>query len=149
MKKVLFATLALSLVFAFAAIAGDEKGNATCPVMGNPINKAVYTDYKDMRVFFCCEACIKPFHAEPAKYLKIIADNGEEPMKLTEQSVCPVSGEELLGKDYYADVEGKRVYVCCDGCIGKVKAEPKKFMKVIAERGEYIEDAPKMADKAS
>lgn len=149
MKKVLFATLALSLVFALAAVAGDNKGNTKCPVMGNDVNKTVYTDYKDKRVFFCCEGCIAEFHKDPAKYLKKIADAGEEPMQLAAQSVCPVSGEELMNKNTYVDVEGKRVYVCCDGCVGKVKAEPKKYMKKIAERGEYIEDAPAMDKKGS
>jgi len=52
---------------------------ATCPVTGNPINKAVYTDYKGKRVYFCCPDCIANFSKNPEKYLKVLADKGEKP----------------------------------------------------------------------
>ncbi|MBL7154722.1 MAG: YHS domain-containing protein [Phycisphaerae bacterium] len=42
----------------------------TCPIMGNPINKAVFTEYKGQKVYFCCAACIEKFKAEPEKYVK-------------------------------------------------------------------------------
>ena len=70
-------------------------------------------------------------------------------MQLKAQSVCPISGEELKSKEVYVDAEGKRIYVCCAGCVGKVKEDPKKAMKTIAERGEYVEDAPKKVKKVS
>jgi len=41
----------------------------SCPVMGNPINKDVCTDYKGQKVYFCCPACVDKFKAEPEKYL--------------------------------------------------------------------------------
>jgi YHS domain-containing protein len=40
-----------------------------CPVTGEPIDPEVYVDYQGRRVYFCCEACIRKFKAEPAKYL--------------------------------------------------------------------------------
>jgi YHS domain-containing protein len=137
-------SLILVAAFAFPAAADEHKGNQTkCPVMGNPINEQVYTDYKDNRVFFCCEGCIEPFHKDPEKYLKQMADEGVTPMKLKKQSVCPVSGETLMNHETFIDVENKRVYLCCAGCKSKVKADPAKYMKVIADRGEYLEDVEK------
>jgi YHS domain-containing protein len=42
----------------------------TCPVMeGNPINKALFVEYKGKKVFFCCPPCKDKFNAEPEKYI--------------------------------------------------------------------------------
>lgn len=40
-----------------------------CPVMGGKINKAVFTEYKGKKVYFCCAGCDKKFNADPAKYI--------------------------------------------------------------------------------
>ena len=41
----------------------------TCPVMGSPINKAQFVEYKGKKVYFCCPPCKDKFNAEPAKYI--------------------------------------------------------------------------------
>jgi YHS domain-containing protein len=42
----------------------------TCPVIvGNPIDKNIYTDYKGKRVYFCCNSCKAKFEKNPEKYL--------------------------------------------------------------------------------
>jgi YHS domain-containing protein len=41
----------------------------TCPVMGNPINKDLFVEYKGKKVYFCCPECIEKFKAEPEKYI--------------------------------------------------------------------------------
>ena len=42
----------------------------TCPIMdGNPINKALFVEYKGKKVYFCCPGCEDKFTAEPAKYV--------------------------------------------------------------------------------
>lgn len=41
----------------------------TCPVMGNPINKEIFTDYKGKKVYFCCAGCKPEFEKNPEKYL--------------------------------------------------------------------------------
>jgi Cu(I)/Ag(I) efflux system membrane fusion protein len=40
-----------------------------CPVMGGPINKEFFVEYKGKKVYFCCGGCDKIFLAEPEKYL--------------------------------------------------------------------------------
>ncbi|MHC4555209.1 MAG: efflux RND transporter periplasmic adaptor subunit [Planctomycetota bacterium] len=40
-----------------------------CPVMGNPINKDVFVEYKGKKVYFCCGGCDDVFLKEPEKYL--------------------------------------------------------------------------------
>jgi YHS domain-containing protein len=59
----------------------DEHGNhieavaaaieqKTCPIMeGNPINKALFVEYKGKKVYFCCPGCEDKFNAEPEKYV--------------------------------------------------------------------------------
>ena len=41
----------------------------TCPVMGGPIDKTIFVDYKGRRVYFCCAACKEAFGKEPEKYI--------------------------------------------------------------------------------
>ena len=41
----------------------------TCPVMGSPINKAIFVEYKGKKVYFCCPPCKDKFNAEPEKYI--------------------------------------------------------------------------------
>lgn len=48
-----------------------------CPVMGGPIDKALYVDIKGKRVYLCCAACEAAVRAEPDKYLKKIERRGE------------------------------------------------------------------------
>jgi multidrug efflux pump subunit AcrA (membrane-fusion protein)/YHS domain-containing protein len=53
-----------------ARAAKESKDAQTlCPVMGNPIDPKVFVDYRGVRVYFCCPACIEKFRADPAKYI--------------------------------------------------------------------------------
>lgn len=58
------------------------------------------------------------------------------------QSTCPVTGEALPAKAGHVDVEGKRIYVCCAGCIGKIQKNPAKYIQQIESAGETLETAP-------
>jgi len=42
---------------------------STCPIMGRPINKDIFTEYKGKKVYFCCAGCKEKFEKEPEKYL--------------------------------------------------------------------------------
>jgi len=41
----------------------------TCPIMGNPINKDIFTEYKGKKVYFCCPECKEKFEAKPEEYI--------------------------------------------------------------------------------
>ena len=41
----------------------------TCPVMGGPINKAIFVEYQGKKVYFCCNGCPATFMANPEKYI--------------------------------------------------------------------------------
>ena len=51
-----------------ATLAGLTE-QTTCPVMEGPINKDLFVEYQGKRVYFCCQACVDQFNAEPEKYL--------------------------------------------------------------------------------
>ena len=71
------------LVFGLVVLAGCKKkseptapGTAsivteqtTCPVMGGPINKNIFTEYKGKKVYFCCTGCEEKFKANPEQYI--------------------------------------------------------------------------------
>ena len=46
------------------------------------------------------------------------------------QHMCPVSGEMLgtMGAPEKVDVNGKSVWICCDGCKEKLLADPDKYL---------------------
>ena len=49
------------------------------------------------------------------------------------QTTCPVMGEEV-NKKLYVDHNGKRIYVCCKGCINAVNADPEKYIKKMEQK---------------
>jgi len=56
------------------------------------------------------------------------------------QTKCPVMGGKI-NKAEYADVNGKRIYVCCAGCIAKIKADPEKYIKQLEAEGITLDKA--------
>lgn len=62
-----------------ASAAGQVQ--TVCPVLGNKIDKKVYTDYQGQRVYFCCTGCVEPFKKNPAQYLKKLKEQGVTPEK--------------------------------------------------------------------
>lgn len=51
-------------------------GQPTCPVMGNPVSRALHTDYQGKRVYFCCPPCVKKFENDPDKFMQVIEEKG-------------------------------------------------------------------------
>ena len=68
------------------------KPQTLCPVMGGKVDKAIFTDIDGCRVYFCCGECVETFKKDPAKYLKVIKDNGETPEKVP--ASCPLKKSE-------------------------------------------------------
>ena len=57
------------------------------------------------------------------------------------QTVCPVMGGKV-NKDIFVDHEGRRVYFCCQGCVGAFKKDAEKYLKAMADKGVKLEAAP-------
>jgi YHS domain-containing protein len=59
--------------------------------------------------------------------------------KLVPQKTCPVMGSPI-DTSIFVDYKGKRVYFCCSGCPGTFKKDPEKYLKILAGRGETVEE---------
>jgi YHS domain-containing protein len=61
-----------------SAMAAEKKvkSQTVCPVMGDPINKEYFIDYKGNRIYFCCSSCPDEFKKDPEKYMKKIRGSG-------------------------------------------------------------------------
>lgn len=60
--------------------AGAKVAQKTCPVMAIAIDKSISVDYEGKRVYLCCNKCEATFEKDPEKYLKELAEMGEEPI---------------------------------------------------------------------
>ncbi|MDG5814979.1 hypothetical protein QA601_07820 [Chitinispirillales bacterium ANBcel5] len=53
----------------------------------------------------------------------------------SEQKTCPVMGGEI-NEDLYVDQDGKRIYLCCQGCSEEVKENFHKHSAKLKESGQ-------------
>ena len=54
------------------------------------------------------------------------------------QKLCPIKGK-AIDDDDYVDFQGQRVYLCCQGCKKKFKADPEAQFSKMKERGEVAD----------
>jgi YHS domain-containing protein len=75
---ILTAGLLMANITVHNAVAAQKEGRAQtiCPVMGDPINKKYFVDYKGFRIYFCCKDCPETFKKNPGKYMKILQESG-------------------------------------------------------------------------
>jgi YHS domain-containing protein len=64
------------------------------------------------------------------------------------QTTCPVMGGSIR-KSLYVDHDGKRIYVCCKGCISAVKSNPEKYIEKLESDGVKLEKVDGAVDSAS
>ncbi len=50
-----------------------ERLQATCPVSGEPIDKAVTVTHDGKTINLCCKKCVSTFEKDPEKYMKAVA----------------------------------------------------------------------------
>lgn len=57
------------------------------------------------------------------------AENGSH---VIQNKICPVMGEPLgaMGDPVPVTVGGETLFVCCQGCVKKVKADPAKYFAI-------------------
>jgi YHS domain-containing protein len=75
---VLTASLFMTAIPAERAMAAQKitKVQSICPVMGDPIDKKYFIDYKGKRIYFCCASCPDEFKKNPEKYMKKLRESG-------------------------------------------------------------------------
>ena len=64
-----------------------------------------------------------------------------------QQTSCPVMTSNPINKKIFVDYEGKRIYLCCPGCLAAVKADPAKYVKQLEAQGITLDKVPTPAAK--
>ena len=59
----------------------------------------------------------------------------------TVQKTCPVMGE-VIDKTFFVDYKGQRIFFCCGMCPATFKANPEKYMSILATKGEVAISIP-------
>ena len=65
--------------------------------------------------------------------------DAEKAVKFKKQTVCPIMGNEI-NPEVFADIQGQRVYFCCEGCIDKFREDPEKYFGKAAKEGVLFEN---------
>lgn len=81
-----------------------------------PAKESKSVEYKEGKVFFCCDNCAGKFDAEKQ------ATKANHQLVMTKQykqEKCPLSGGKL-NADQTVEVGGVKVAFCCGNCKGKV-----------------------------
>ena len=140
--------IAATAVFAATlvlAAAPERFNNTVCPVMGNKVpykkeGSKVFVAHNGIRYELCCSGCVKPFKADPAKYLAKLPNNGT--IIELGNTVCPVKGG-AVDKKLYAVYNGTKVFFCCPACNEVFMADPEKYIKkATAELGKPTATMP-------
>jgi hypothetical protein len=82
----------------------------------------------------CCNNCKAKVEGDPASFIskldeQVIAAQEED----YAMDTCPVSGKSLEGGGENMVVANKLIKLCCNGCKGKVKAEPATYLSKLEE----------------
>lgn len=132
--RILSIPLLVALLIAGASVADEVaqplKPQTKCPIMGGPVNKALYADVEGQRIYVCCQGCIAAIKADPDKAFATLQKNGE--YAETRQTTCPVMTGNPINPKLYVEYQGRRIYVCCKGCVAKVTKDPAKYAAMIA-----------------
>lgn len=57
----------------------------------------------------------------------------EDRAKAIAQRICPVTGDELggMGTPYKVKVQGREVFLCCEGCLDTINGDPAKYFAIL------------------
>lgn len=143
------------LIAALSGLSAEDRMLAAsqeiCPVtrqplgsMGTPPKVAV----NGRPILICCKGCESRLLAEPDKYLANLSQtpppededpeiaaalaklSAEDRALAKKQRVCPVTELPLgsMGTPPKVDVDGRPVFICCEGCRERLLAEPVKHL---------------------
>ena len=81
-----------------------------------------FVEYKDGKVFFCCENCPKAFTSKVEGQPAVAAKANAQLVatKQAKQAACPFSGGEL-NADTAIEAAGASIAFCCENCQGKAQ----------------------------
>ncbi len=115
-----------------AVLAKLPKIQVKCPVSGGPVDleePGGTLMHNGEKVSFCCGGCAKKFEQSPKSFTAKLAAS------YTYQTMCPVMGKEIDPNVYTTLANDENIYVCCKGCIKKLRANPDKYDDALIAQG--------------
>ena len=109
---------------------GGPVPQKTCPIMGGAIDRKLYTDVRGQRIYVCCPGCQEPIEKNPEAALAKLHERGEYAESL--QKTCPIMGGEI-SPELFVEYLGRRIYVCCEGCLDPIRKDPAKYADMVAK----------------
>jgi hypothetical protein len=82
-------------------------------------------------------------------YADAAAEPDQQKAAIKTQTSCPVMGGPVTSDSQYVDVNGKRIYVCCAGCVATIKNDPDTYIKKLEDQGITLAKAPAAATETS
>ena len=73
--------------------------------------------------------------------LAFAADTAKDEKPIKPQTTCPVMGGKI-NKKLYVDHGGKRIYVCCAGCLKPLKKAAKEHIAKLEAKGITLDKTP-------
>ena len=113
--------------------ADELKPQASCPIDGLTISKAFYVDSSGLRLYACSANCLEKVTADVTGAIASVKDKGEQPE--LRQTLCPVMESKKIKDSLFVDHDGKRIHVCCRGCLKKVTKDPQTYMAKLEAQG--------------
>jgi len=118
-----------------AAPPADPKAQKFCPVMtGDEIDPSASAtiDYKGVKIYLCCDACVAKFKRDPAAYLDPAIIPGlaglELPKRDIEQAYCPVlKDRKVSSKDPSTTYKGVKIYFYNDLARQRFEKDPERY----------------------
>lgn len=120
--SVILSTLLILATAVVVSASEDTKKavtNQKCPVMSAPVSEKFRSEYKGQFVYFCCQGCIKMFEKDPEGYIAKLSKEDQEAVKANE--ICPITEDKITDHTRWVEYEGRKVYLCCDGCLTMYK----------------------------
>lgn len=137
MRQMISSLCAVALVAGATVWAADEADSKLdkiqCVVAKKQVNPEKSADYKEGKVYFCCDGCSGKFKKDVEKFAKK-ANMQLVATKQYEQKKCPLSGGDL-NPETALKVGDATVAFCCNNCKGKVAAAEgeKQLVMVFSE----------------
>ena len=124
LRNLSFLAVLVSFSLTGLAQAQELPEGLKCFVGGKDADAKVAVEYRGANVYLCCEECAKAFSSDTSKY----AVQANQQLVLTgqfEQTKCPIAGKDF-DESETAEVDGIKVFLCCENCTAKVAAVGKE-----------------------
>lgn len=120
-KRVFVSCLGLLFIAAATVVAAEvDLKDIKCVVAKQDAQASKSAEYRDAKVYFCCDKCAGKFAEDSSKFATK-ANQQLVATKQYEQKVCPFTGADL-NMETAIKVGDAKVAFCCEKCQAKAEA---------------------------